>query len=294
LSKAVSTSGNEESAKSARRSEYEAWWQTFPWWMVAIAGLLIFMGLKIATDPDYDNAWDRISPGVGLTIRATLFGFAISLVIGLLAGFGQVSRNVIARNSARTYVEFIRGIPILPLIFTIALVVVPQATKAIGLANTISFEWRATIALAMIYGAYTAEVFRGGIVSIPPGQVEAGRSLGLTRRQTMRSIVLPQAFRAILPPLGNNFIAVLKDTSLLSVLGVAELTRLSRQYAAASFQLPETYFTLTFIYLCLVIGLSLLLALLERRLSKDIGDPSPFMTTVRANLTRAPKMEDSA
>ena len=128
---------------------------------------------------------------------------------------------------------------------------------------------RATVTLALIYGAYLAEIFRGGIQSIPPGQVEAGRSLGLSRRQTMNSVVLPQAMRAIIPPLGNDFIAILKDTSLLSILGVLEITQRARQFSASTFKFREGYFVSVFIYLVLVMSLSLLLGVLERRMTRD-------------------------
>ena len=114
---------------------------------------------------------------------------------------------MIARNLARTYVEFIRGIPILVLIFTFALVLVPMFFDWFGAENKVSSEWRAIAALSLIYGGYIAEIFRAGIQAVDKGQVEAGRSLGLTRRQATRSIVLPQALRAVVPPLGNDFIA---------------------------------------------------------------------------------------
>ena len=253
----------------ARRSEDKTWWEEFPWWGSIIALVMVGMALKIIIDEDYDEAWSRIWPGVWLTITTTLYAFLIAFVLGLLAGIGQISHNVIAHNVSRAYVELIRGIPILPLIFTVALVIVPDVTKEIGLANSVPTKWRAIIALSLIYGAYMAEIFRGGIQSVPPGQMEAGRSLGLSHRQTMRSVVIPQAMRAIIPPLGNDFIAILKDTSLLSVLGVLELTRNARQFSASSFKFRETYFTLTFIYLVLVIGLSLLLGQVEKMMTKD-------------------------
>jgi polar amino acid transport system permease protein len=163
----------------------------------------------------------------------------------------------------------VRGIPILPLIFTLALVIVPDVSAKLGFANSVPQFWRAIAALSLIYGAYMAEIFRGGIQSIPTGQMEAGRSVGLSYRQTMRYIVLPQASRAIIPPLGNDFIAILKDTSLLSVLGVLELTRNARQFSAQTFKFPEAYFTLTFIYLTLVVALSLLLSQVEKYMSRD-------------------------
>ena len=260
-----------------RLSDQRPWWDTFPWWGAVILTVLVWMAFKIITDDDYDLAWTRIWPGLRITIEATFEAFGIALVIGLIFGMGQLSRNVVSRNLARTYVEFVRGIPILPLIFTFALIIVPQVTDALngrldtwfGWEFKLSFQWRAVITLALIYGAYMAEIFRGGIQSIPPGQVEAGRSLGLSRRQTMNSVVLPQAMRAIIPPLGNDFIAVLKDTSLLSVLGVLEITQRGRQFAASSFKFREGYFVSVFIYLILVMSLSLLLGVLERRMTRD-------------------------
>ena len=261
-----------------RLSDQRPWWDTFPWWGAVILAILVWMAFKIITDDDYDLAWTRIWPGLRITIEATAEIFAIALVIGLVFGMGQLSRNVVSRNVARTYVEFVRGIPILPLMFTLALVIVPQATNALngrldawfGWEFKLSFQWRAVVTVALIYGAYMAEVFRGGIQSIPPGQVEAGRSLGLSRRQTMNSVVLPQAMRAMIPPLGNNFIAILKDTSLLSVLGVLEITQRARQFSASSFKFREGYFVSVFIYLVLVMALSLLLSVLERRMTRDL------------------------
>ena len=260
-----------------RLSDQRPWWDTFPWWGAVILTVLIWMTFKIITDDDYELAWTRIWPGLRITIEATFEAFGIALVIGLIFGMGQLSRNVVSRNLARTYVEFVRGIPILPLIFTVALIIVPQATDALngrldawfGWEFKLSFQMRATVTLALIYGAYLAEIFRGGIQSIPPGQVEAGRSLGLSRRQTMNSVVLPQAMRAMIPPLGNDFIAVLKDTSLLSVLGVLEITQRARQFSASSFKFREGYFVVAFMYLVLVLVLSLLLGVLERRMTRD-------------------------
>ncbi|MBT4010081.1 MAG: amino acid ABC transporter permease [Actinobacteria bacterium] len=264
-------------ARKKQLSDERPWWDTFPWWGALIFAILLWMGWQIATNENYDLAWDRIIPGLRITIISTLQAFAIALVIGLLAGMGQLSRNVVLRNVARTYVEFIRGIPILPLIFTVALIVVPETSEAInsrldawfGWTFDLSFQMRATVTLALIYGAYMAEIFRGGIQSVPPGQTEAGRSLGLTRRQSMNSVVLPQAMRAIIPPLGNDFIAILKDTSLLSVLGVLEITQRARQFSASTFKFREGYFVVAFIYLILTLSLSLLLGVLERRMSRD-------------------------
>lgn len=251
------------------RNDMVPWYDTFPWWMVLVGGILILLGLLVAFNEGYNLAFERIIPGIWLTLRATLWTFVISSLLGVFIALGRTSNNVVARNVARAYVEFIRGIPILVLIFTIALVIVPEASKALGIENKITPEWRAIIALSLIYAGYIAEIFRAGIQSVDRGQVEAGRSLGLSRRETTRSIVLPQAIRAVVPPLGNDFIAILKDTSLLSVLGVLELTQRGRQYASGSFKFRDSYLALTFIYLTLTVVLSLLLGVVERRLNRD-------------------------
>jgi polar amino acid transport system permease protein len=252
-----------------RRRRAPAWAETFPFWAIAIALILGWMGWLVLFNPRYEQAWDRIIPGIWLTIRITLFGFGIAMVIGVIAGLARVSTSIIARNVARTYVEFIRGIPMLVLIFSLALVIVPEVANALGWDNRISLFWRGAIALALVYGGYIGEVVRGGIQSVAVGQMEAGRSLGMSRGQTMRNIILPQAGRAMIPPLGNDFIAMLKDSSLLSVLGILEVTQLGRQYAAGSFRFRESFLVLTFIYLSLTIFLSLLLNRLEHRVSRD-------------------------
>lgn len=238
--------------------------------MFGIAAALGWMGYLVVSNPRYEQAWDRIIPGLALTLRITGAGFLVALILGTIIGLGRVSNSIVARNLCRTYVEMIRGIPMLILIFTVALVLVPQFASAAGIDNSdVPQFWRGTISLAVVYAAYIAEVVRGGIQSIGPGQMEAGRSLGLTRGQTMRSIILPQAGRAMLPPLGNDLISMLKDSSLLSALGVLEVTQLGRQYASGSFRFRESYLVLVLIYLGLTVALSLLLHTLERSVSRD-------------------------
>lgn len=256
-------------AAVSRRTDEQPWWQRFPWWAVLIAIIIGYMAIRLVTDEDYRLAFSRIAPGIWITLSATVASFLIASIIGLGAGLGQLSENVVLRNISRTYVEVVRGIPMLALLFTVALVVVPDVSEALGFANKVPQFWRAVIALSMIYGAYMAEIFRGGIQSIPRGQFEAGRSLGLSRADTMNSVVFPQAMRAIIPPIGNDFIAILKDTSLLSVLGILELTRNARQFTASTFKFREGLFTLSFIYLVLVIALSLALRWIETIMTPD-------------------------
>ena len=245
-------------------------WRDFPYWLLGIAAILGWIAYLVTTEERYENAWDRIIPGIRLTIETTIYAFAIALVIGLIAGLGRISRNVVVKNVATFYIEVIRGVPILVLIITVAFVVVPYAAETFGFDNnSLDMKWRAIIALALIYGAYLAEIFRAGIQSIGRGQTEAGRALGMTPGQTMRRIVLPQAIRNMTPAIGNDAIAMLKDTSLLSVLAVNEITQNSRKYVATSFDSRGTYPILFAIYLTLTVSLSLLLSWYRRRFGLD-------------------------
>lgn len=240
----------------------------FPWWLVALVGLIAYLGYLTFFDPTYAGAKRAVLAGIPVTIRATLIAFGFALVLGLMAGLGRISENAFFRNLASLYVEFIRGVPILVLIFMVALVIIPPVSDALGIENRLSNEWRAIIALALIYGGYIAEVFRAGIESVSVGQREAGRSLGMTRGQTMRNIVLPQAVRNVLPALGNDFIAMLKDSSLLSVLAVREITQQARLFANSSFQFRESFLALTFLYLTGTLVLSLAVNWYARRLAR--------------------------
>ena len=133
----------------------------------------------------------------------------------------------------------------------------------------LSLLWRAIIALTIGYSAFISEVFRAGIQSVDAGQVEAAKALGLSRFQRFRLIILPQAIRTILPPLGNDFIAMVKDSSLVSVLGVADVTQMGKVYASGSFRFFETYSVVAYIYLIMTVGLSLALRALERRMRQQ-------------------------
>jgi polar amino acid transport system permease protein len=224
------------------------------------------MLVRIIVDPLYRSIFDTIQQGLVTTLSVTAIAFVFSLMFGLILGLGRVSTNPILRNLAITYIEFVRGVPILVLIFTISFALVPMIVRTIGLPNSaISLTTRAIIALVLIYGAYIAEIFRAGIESIGRGQMEAGRSLGMTRRQTMQYVILPQAVRNILPAIGNDLIALLKDSSLISVLGVREITQVSRLSVSTTFRYEETYFILTLFYLSMTLLLSLILQWIQHR-----------------------------
>jgi len=189
----------------------------------------------------------------------------------------SLSDSLLLRQVARFYIEIVRGIPMLVLLFYIAFVGAPlfvtlwNATLTpLGLeplrVRDVSLLWRAIIALTIGYSAFIAEVFRAGILSVDAGQIEAAKTLGLRRWHRFRHIIFPQALRTILPALGNDFIALIKDSSLVSVLGVADITQLGKVYAAGSFRFFETYNIVAYVYLLMTILLSLALRKLERRL----------------------------
>ncbi|OZA11865.1 MAG: hypothetical protein B7Y02_08185 [Rhodobacterales bacterium 17-64-5] len=170
-----------------------------------------------------------------------------------------------------------RGVPIIVLLLYVAFVVAPGLVAAWNwLAVPLGLEalrgrdfpllWRAVIALTLAYSAFLAEIFRAGLQAVDKGQVEAAKALGLTTWLRFRHIVFPQAFRMVLPPLGNDFVAMVKDSSLVSVLGVADITQLAKVTAAGNFRYFETYNLVALLYLTITIGLSLALRQLEARL----------------------------
>ena len=236
-------------------------------WVFIMLALIIWMVYTIISGDEYVKAFNFIIPGIRITFGATFVSFLIALILGLFLGIGRISDNTFLSTISRTYIEFVRGIPILILIFTMAFVVVVDAAEFLNINNgNVPMIIRAIIALSVFYGAYIAEVFRAGIESVPVGQREGGASLGLSERQVMRHIVLPQAFRNMLPALGNDFISMMKDSSLLSVLAVQDLTYKGRLYSGSTFRFQETYLVLTVLYLCITLLLSGLQRRLERKL----------------------------
>lgn len=255
----------------------------FPYWLVLVVAVGLYLGWLIYADDLQAQVFAAVSKGVWITLFVTGVGFTTASLIGLLLAVASLSRYLLLRQLARLYIEVIRGIPILVLLLYIAFVFAPALVVAINAVieplglepmrtRDLSFLWRAIIALMIGYSAFIAEVFRAGIQSVEAGQIEAAEALGLNRWQRFRLIVFPQAMRTILPPLGNDFIAMIKDSSLVSVLGVADITQLGKVYAAGSFRYFETYNIVAYIYLIMTIGLSLALRRLERRLRSRIPE----------------------
>lgn len=277
-------------AGAARQDPLSNRLSRLPWWGLGILLIAIWTAYTIATKDSFREAITFIVEGIGITIETTLWAYAFALVLGLIAGLGRLSGSVIIRNIATLYVELIRGIPMLVIIFYIALVGVPGAVGLLAQLGTvfndmgltgvgsalasidnqsISMNVRAIVALAVTYGAFQAEIFRAGIQSIPKGQMEAARSLGMTYGQSMWFIILPQAIRNVLPALGNDFIAMVKDSSLVSVLAVRDITQVARLYAGRSFRFNEAYTTLAVLYLTMTVALSMVVKLIERKISPD-------------------------
>jgi glutamine transport system permease protein len=200
--------------------------------------------------------------GVKLTIIITIGGLLFGFVLGVATGLMKLSRSLPVRKLAGTYVEAIRGTPLIVQVMFLYFGV----PMAVGMR--IRPMTAGIIAIAVNSGAYIAEIVRGAVQSIDPGQIEAGRSIGLTRTQTMRYIIWPQAFRRMIPPLGNQFIISLKDTSLLVVIGVAELTRVGQEIIAVNFRAFEVWLTVGVVYLMMTLTIARLLRLAEDRLAR--------------------------
>ena len=259
----------------------------FPWWVLVLLLLAALLIYSFITNATYQKIFTTLVAGLKLTIMVTIVAFGFSMIIGLLTAFGQMSKNTIIHNLAVLYVQIVRGIPVLVLIFYTALVIVPAGVSLLNAlgewlaaqgilpidnalaslnSRNVSYIVRGIIALAINYGAFSSEIFRAGIESIEKGQIEASRALGLNWTKTMRLVILPQAIRRILPPLGNDFISMLKESSLISVLGVGEITQLGKKYSAATFLYPETYNTMAFLYQSMTLILSMGVKFLDKRM----------------------------
>lgn len=201
--------------------------------------------------------------GAGVTIKITAISVLLGILIGLFIGIARISTNRVIHLVAAVYVDFLRGTPLLVQIFLVYFAL-PVVT-----GQRIDPFLAAIAACSINSSAYVAEIFRAGIQSIDAGQMEAGRSLGMTWTQTMRYIIVPQAARRVIPPLGNEFIALLKDSSLVSVIGFEELTRRGQLIIARTYASLEIWLCVAIIYLAMTVSISRLVAWLERRYQID-------------------------
>jgi len=199
--------------------------------------------------------------GLWTTLWISFVSGAFGLFIGLFTGLCRLSKNPTLHDLSTLYVELVRGTPLLVQIFIFYFF--------IGTVLNLSREFAGVAALALFTGAYVAEIVRAGVQSIARGQDEAARSLGLNAAQSMRHVILPQAFKRVLPPLAGQFISLVKDTSLVSVIAITELTKSGREAITTSFSTFEIWFCVAALYLVINLPLSHIAGRLERRLGQS-------------------------
>lgn len=206
-----------------------------------------------------------LTRGIGITLKFTVIAFFVGLVVGLMIALGRVRGNPALRYPCLWYTDFMRGTPLLVQVYLIHFGL-PQVLhyKPVGSLD-------AMVALSLNAGAYIGEIWRGAIESIDKGQLEAARSLGMTYAQAMKEVILPQAFRRAVPPLGNEFIALLKESSLVSVIGLEDLMMRANMMSGRSFRPFEAYFTVALIYLALTLVFARWVARLERGMKHGHG-----------------------
>lgn len=257
-----------------------------PYWLLITILIGILFLWHALTESSYSIILNAVSKGMLTTLYVSFIAYAFSTILGLLIGLMRVSRLRALREAASLYTEVIRGVPMLVILYYIAFVGAPALVKAVnwllnplivrGVLEAVSvrnlnFVGRAILALTIGYSAFISEIFRAGIESIDKGQTEAAKAVGMSRWQAMQHIILPQAIRNVLPPLCNEFVAMIKDSALVSALGVQDITQLGKVYAASTFKFFETYNVVAFLYLVMTISLSLMVRGLERHLNLKKG-----------------------
>jgi polar amino acid transport system permease protein len=249
------------------RGLFSAWW-------ISLIGALSLIAYLCLTRPDpYWRVLKFLPDGIVVTFQVTIMSILLALVLGLITGLGRISKNRAINLIASTYVEVVRGIPLLVQLFYIYFALgqvfanLPDSNALFIFLKNMPPLVAAVIAMGFCYGAYMGEVFRAGIESIDHGQTEAARSLGFNRTQTMFYVILPQAWRTILPPVGNEFIALLKDSSLVSILAVSDILRRGREFASVTFNYFETYTMVALVYLVITLILSKAVSTMEERLN---------------------------
>ena len=268
----------EEQNKNARRRELsfvvggEVNIRQDPWWWLVAAVAAAIALLVILWPVPFRDIALFARDGILVTIVVTVASYFLIVIVGLLGGLGRLSKNKLTFGISSLYVEVVRGIPLLVQLIAwyFASPVIIQKL-GLWLNSQLLTEYRANpivtaiVAITVCYGAYMSEIVRSGIQSVPKGQMEAARSLGMSHLQAMRHVVLPQAFRVILPPMGNEFISLLKDSSLVSVVAVADLTRRGREFMSAHFNPIETWLMVALLYLIMTIVAARAVSYIEKR-----------------------------
>lgn len=236
-----------------------------PYWLII---LLIFFATTtylLLSSESYSRELLFIAEGIQMTVLITLVAYSAALVLGLILAMGRISHNDLIHTVATLYIEVVRGVPLLVIIFYARFVIVPWVGDALDMPLVRNSFLTGVIPLALGYAAYMAEIYRSGIESIDRGQMEAARSLGMNYFQAMRHVILPQAIRRVIPPMSNESLSMLKDSALLSAIGVTELTYWAKATVGRTADTFLGWNTVAFIYLTLGLLLSLLVKWIESR-----------------------------
>jgi polar amino acid transport system permease protein len=255
-----------------------------PYWLLVAILLAVILFWNIANNDSYRVIFNAVRQGMWTTVYVSAIAYVLAVVLGLLLSLMRVHRSRVMQEASSFFVEIIRGVPMLVLLYYISFVGAPALVHALNwlagpLINAeimtainvrqVDFTARAIMALSIGYSAFISEIFRAGIQSIGKEQTEAAGTEGATYWQTMRFILLPQAVRNVLPALGNEFIAMLKDSALVSALGVQDITQLGKVYSASTFKFFETYSIVALLYLVMTLGLAMVVRFVEKRLNLD-------------------------
>jgi polar amino acid transport system permease protein len=252
-----------------------------PYWLLAALLLAVLAFWTIANSESYRVIFAAVSKGVWTTIYVSVISYALAVVGGLFWCMLRVSPSRPLQEISSFFVEILRGVPMLVLLYYISFVGAPALVLLVNWlggplidagmiealnVRQVNFTSRAILALSLGYSAFISEIFRAGIESIEKEQSEAAQTEGASYWQIMRFILLPQAVRNVLPALGNEFIAMLKDSALVSVLGVQDITQLGKVYSASTFKFFGTYSIAALLYLVMTLGLALLVRWIEQRI----------------------------
>jgi len=255
-----------------------------PYWLLASLLLGVIAFAVILSNSDYRIIFHAVRKGVGTTVYISVVAYASATLLGLVWALLRVYSSRWTQEISSFFVEIIRGIPMLVLLYYISFVGAPALVVALNWLGRplidagimiefnirqFDFTARAVLALTIGYSAFISEIFRAGIESIEKEQTEAAQVAGATYGQTMRHILLPQAVRNVLPALGNELVAMLKDSALVSALGVQDITQLGKVYSASTFRFFETYSIVALLYLMMTMGLALMVRYLEKRFELD-------------------------
>lgn len=261
---------------TARPREATRWQRFDRWWLLLAAAIAIALFMYFAYPDRYGRIFRFVigswagDDGVFMTLKLTVVSFLFIIAVGMLMGVFRVSSVGILNRISSLYVEIVRGVPVLVWLLWIYFGMPDILHRIPGLENAKIPDFTAAVfAFTFAYGAYMTEVFRAGIQSIAKGQMEASRSLGMNYVQAMRYVILPQAVRVILPPMSNEFVTLLKDSALVSILGLEDLTRRGREWVGRYFTSFDTYLVVALTYLILTLFFTRISSGIERRLSVE-------------------------